>query len=78
MTPVVEGKKKDWISAREAAMLLSANSGYPISTDYVRVLVRKRNLPIRKVAPRYYEYPRSSFEHYQVKPKKKAVTTPVT
>jgi hypothetical protein len=64
-------KKEIWISAREAAEIMTANSGHPVSVDYVRLLSNQNKLRTRPIDGRTKEYLKSDVEGYKVRGKGK-------
>ncbi len=62
-------KKEEWISAQEAAQILSANTDHPISDAYVRMLARTNKITVRERNGRENEYLKSDVEAYHVRPK---------
>jgi hypothetical protein len=65
-------KKEPWISAKEAAEIISANSGRPIIQQYVRELAQKGKITYRPIDGRTNEYLRSDVEKVKVRVKKVA------
>jgi hypothetical protein len=59
-------KKVEYIDAKEAAQILSRNSGHTVSTDYVRLLSNQKKLTSRPKDGRTKEYLRSDVEAYRV------------
>ena len=68
MTP---RKKEEWIEVREAAAILSRNSGREISPDYVRLLAHKGHIEKKHKDERQNLYLKSDVEAYHVRPRKK-------
>lgn len=62
-------KKEEWISANEAAKILTANTDHPISADYVRILAKNKKISLREHNKREHEYLKSEVEAYRVRPK---------
>ena len=62
-------RKEEWISAREAAEILTANTDHEISIDYVRMLARSNKVSSRPKNERENEYLKSDVEVYRVRPK---------
>jgi hypothetical protein len=60
---------KDWITSREAAAIMSANSGHTISMDYVRRLANMGLLRKREIHERTSLYSRADVERYKVQPR---------
>ena len=56
----------DWLPATEAAVILSENSGRPISQEYLRRLKNFHKWPTRRVGARLCLYPKSVIEAYRV------------
>jgi len=71
---VVEMKKDPWISANEAAQIISDNSGKPVHPDYVRLLARQnpKKLASKPLDGRTNVYLRTDVEKIKVKAKKVA------
>jgi hypothetical protein len=65
-------KKEAWISAKEAAEIISTNSGRTIIQQYVRELAQKGKIAYRPVDGRTNEYLRSDVEKVKVRIKKVA------
>lgn len=65
-------KKETWVSAREAAEIISANSGRPIIQQYVRELAQKGKIGSRPIDGRTKEYLRSDVEKIKVRAKRVA------
>jgi len=65
-------KKEGWISAKEAAEIISANSGRTIIQQYVRELAQKGKIAYRPIDGRTNEYLRSDVEKVKVRAKKVA------
>lgn len=65
-------KKEAWITAKEAAEIISANSGRPIIQQYVRELAQKGKIAYRPLDGRTNEYLRSDVEKVKVRIKKVA------
>jgi len=63
--------KKEWISGREAADLLTELSGHKIDASYVRMLAREGKIKTRAVDGRTNEYLKEDVEKRRVKAKKK-------
>ena len=59
----------DWVTSKEAAAILTTNSGHAIKPDYVRLLGHKGKLTIREIDARTKLYSRKEIEAYQVKPR---------
>ena len=65
-------KKEPWVTAKEAAEIISANSGRPIIQQYVRELAQKGKITFRPVDGRTNEYLRSDVEKIKVRVKRVA------
>lgn len=65
-------KKEAWVTAKEAAEIISANSGRPIIQQYVRELAQKGKIKCRPLDGRTNEYLRSDVEKIKVRIKKVA------
>lgn len=60
-----------WVTASEAAKILTANSGHTITTDYVRRLGHEKKLTVKVIVPgKTNLYLRSDVEAYVVRAKK--------
>jgi len=59
--------KNEWIEGKEAAAILTRNSGHVVSLDYVRKIAHKRLIRFRKKDGRTNEYYRPDVEAYRVK-----------
>jgi len=64
--------KKEWITAKEAAEIISANSGRPIIQQYVRELAQKGKITYKPFDGRTNVYLRSDVEKIKVRIKKVA------
>jgi activator of HSP90 ATPase len=53
-------------TAKEAAEVLSRNSGKTISPAYVRILAGYRNWPVKKISERMQLYPKNLVDGYVV------------
>ena len=62
-------KKEEWISAKQAADILTANTDHTISADYVRMLAKSNKITTRERNARENEYLKSDAERYRVRPK---------
>lgn len=62
-------KKEEWISAKEAAVILTANTDHTVSDAYVRMLAQKQKITYRQRNGRENEYLKSDIEAYHVRPK---------
>jgi hypothetical protein len=71
---VIEMKKDPWISANDAAEIISGNSGRPVHPDYVRLLARQnpKKLASKPLDGRTNVYLRTDVEKIQVKAKRVA------
>ena len=65
-------KKEAWVTAKEAAEIISANSGRPIIQQYVRELAQKGKIAYRPLDGRTNEYLRTDVEKVKVRIKKVA------
>ncbi len=65
-----EDRLEDWITSREAAEILTNNSGHKVSTDYVRLLGNAGKLTTRPIGERIKLYLRSDVEAYTVDTKR--------
>jgi hypothetical protein len=68
---VIDMKKEPWISANEAAQIISENSGKPVHPDYVRLLARQnpKKLASKPLDGRTNVYLRTDVEKIKVKAK---------
>lgn len=62
-------KKEEWISANDAAIILTANTDHEVSADYVRMLAKGNKITFRAKNDRENEYLKSDVEAYHVRPK---------
>ena len=62
-------KRDRWISAQEAAAILTKNTDHPVSVDYVRMLAKSNKIEFRAKDGRTNEYLLSDVEAYHVRPK---------
>lgn len=62
-------KKEEWISAQEAAIILTANTDHEVSGDYVRMIARTNKITFRPRNGRENEYLKSDVEAYHVRPR---------
>ncbi len=62
--------KDRWITANEAAVILSRNTDHQVSADYVRMLARSNKIEYRARDGRTNEYSKASVEAYRVRPQK--------
>jgi len=67
--------KEVWITAKDAAEIISKNSGRPIIQQYVRELAQKGKIAYRPVDGRTNEYLRSDVDKVNVRAKKVAERT---
>ncbi len=72
MTP--RKKEEEWIEVKEAAAILSENSGREISPDYVRLLAHKGHIQMKPKDERQNLYLKSDVEVYKVKRRVKKQT----
>jgi len=61
--------KDKWISAHEAAEILTRNTDHTVSDAYVRMLAQKDKILYRQKDGRTNEYSKTSVEAYKVRPK---------
>lgn len=59
-----------WITAKEAAEILSKNSGRTITDQYVRDYARKKRIRYRPIDGRTNEYLKSDVENLHIKKNK--------
>jgi hypothetical protein len=64
----LEASQEVWISANEAASILTANTDHTVGADYVRWLATKGKLTWRSKNRREKEYLKDSVEAYRVRP----------
>lgn len=67
----MSARKELWINARDAAEIITKNSGHPVSSDYVRLLSNTGKIRARAVNKREKEYHRGDVETYRVRGKGK-------
>ncbi len=60
--------KDRWITAQEAALILTRNTDHEVSADYVRMLAQKNKIEYRAKDGRTNEYNLASVEKYRVRP----------
>jgi hypothetical protein len=48
-------KYEDWITAHDAALLLSKKLGRPVSPKYIRTLAKSKRQPVRTRPLRYHQ-----------------------
>jgi hypothetical protein len=65
-------KKEAWVTAKEAAEIISANSGRPIIQQYVRELAQKGKIAYKQLDGRTNIYLRTDVEKIKVRIKKVA------
>ncbi len=58
-----------WISANEAARILSENTDHEVSPDYVRLLARSHKIAFKATDGRTNMYNLRDVERYRVRPK---------
>jgi hypothetical protein len=66
-------RKKDdtWLTGQEASVILTENSGHPVSANYVRILAIKGLIRSRARDGRTNEYHEGDVRDYRVEPKYK-------
>jgi len=64
--------KTEWVTAKEAADIISANSGRPIIQQYVRDLAQKNKIKYKPQDGRTNVYLRSDVEKIRIKQNKRA------
>jgi hypothetical protein len=60
--------KDRWITAQEAAEILTRNTDHEVAPDYVRMLARMHKIEYRARDGRTNEYSLASVEAYHVRP----------
>ena len=65
-------KKEIWVTAKEAAEIISANSGRPIIQQYVRDLAQKGKITYKQLDGRTNVYLRSDVEKIRIRKNKRA------
>lgn len=60
--------KDRWISAQEAAEILTGNTDHEISADYVRMLAKGGKIAVRAKDGRTNEYNLADVKAYRVRP----------
>jgi hypothetical protein len=60
------GKRDEWITSKEAAVILTANSGHKVSDAYVRRLGNQEKLRTKKIDERTRLYLKRDVEGYKV------------
>ncbi len=63
-------KKDRWITAQEAAVILTKNTDHEVSADYVRMLAKTNKIAFRARDGRTNEYNLADVEAYRVRPQK--------
>lgn len=66
--------KKEWLTAREAAKVLTSTSDFEITDVYVRRLARSGKLEIWPINRQMYLYSRASIEAYQAEKERQKQT----
>ncbi len=61
-------ENKEYLTAAEAAAVLTKNSGRTISQDYVRDLARRKRLSALHLSDKFAVYPRSEVEQLRIRP----------
>lgn len=64
---MMPARKDIWISANEAAEIMTKNSGHPIHPDYVRLISRQGKIRSRVKDGRTKEYHKGDSEGYVVR-----------
>ncbi len=67
MARKAQAQPQEWISTKEAAAILTKNSGHEVKTDYVRALGNNGKVEVKKLDGRTKVYLKSDIESYQVK-----------
>lgn len=62
-------KQEEWVTAQEAAVILTRNTDHAVSADYVRMLAKASKLEVRKRDGRTNEYNLTDVRAYKVRPK---------
>jgi hypothetical protein len=62
-------QEEAWITAQEAAVILTQNTDHPISADYVRMLAKANKIEYRDRDGRTNEYNPQDVRGYHVRPK---------
>lgn len=65
--------KELWVSANEAAAIMTENSGHPVSSDYVRLLSNQGKIRSKALDGRTKAYHKGDVENYMVRGKRKSV-----
>jgi hypothetical protein len=63
-------KKDRWVTAQEAAVILTKNTDHKVSADYVRMLAKTNKIGFRAKDGRTNEYNLADVEAYRVRPQK--------
>ena len=71
-------KKEEWIEVREAAAIISQNSGRPVSPDYVRLIAHQGRITWKAKDERQNYYLKSDAERIVVKQRRKKSSTEET
>ncbi len=58
-----------WISARQAATILTSHTDHEVSADYVRMLAKSHKIAFRAKDGRTNEYNLADIDKYRVRPK---------
>jgi hypothetical protein len=61
-------KKDRWITAQEAAEILTKNTDHEVSADYVRMLAKSNKIAFRAKDGRTNEYNLRDVEKYHIRP----------
>ena len=69
-------KKEEWIEVKEAAAIISENSGREISPDYVRLIAHQGRIQMRPKDERQNYYLKSDVEKIVVKARRKPESAP--
>lgn len=69
MTP--RKKEDEWVELKEAAIIVSQNSGREISPDYVKLMARKGRIQLKAKDGRQNYYLKRDVEQIVVKQRKK-------
>jgi hypothetical protein len=65
-----DDRLEDWLTSSEAAQVMTANSGHPISADYVRWLGSAGKLTTKALGARMKLFLRHDVERYVVETKR--------
>ncbi len=60
------GTQNNWITAEEAAKILTENSGHKVNRQYIRKLVQMGRLSTKQIDKRTFLYNRHQVEQYRV------------